>query len=147
MILEATGILFLGGPSMIATDMMAFAKSDLYVFGISVAIVFLLLLYTFLGILDMQYCQLLMQQLQLISTASLLGFMDWKISVVSSNFIALLLILTISLTVHILVRYNELLAHTSNKTNAIAKACQQMFSSVLLCCIYNCYCVHITDIG
>ena len=41
-------------------------------------------------------------------TAGFLGFMDWKISVVSSNFIALLLILTISLTVHLLVKINEI---------------------------------------
>ena len=121
------GILFLGGPSMIATDMMAFIKSDLYVFGISVAIVFLLLLYTFFGDFRYAILPIINAAVATISTASLLGFMDWKISVVSSNFIALLLILTISLTVHILVRYNELLAHTSNKTNAIAKACQQMF--------------------
>jgi len=42
------------------------------------------------------------------TTSSILGYADWKISVVSSNFIALLLILTISITVHVIERFIEL---------------------------------------
>tara|TARA_X000000950_G_scaffold86016_1_gene108237 strand:+ start:1 stop:1536 length:1536 start_codon:yes stop_codon:yes gene_type:complete len=53
--------------------------------------------------------------------------MDWKISVVSSNFIALLLILTISLTVHLLVKINELKKELDFK-RAIIKGYDQMFA-------------------
>ena len=61
-----------------------------------------------------------------IFTASFLGLAGWKISVVSSNFIALLLILTISLTVHVLVRFNDVRHEMNSVDDAIAEACKQM---------------------
>ena len=60
-------------------------------------------------------------------TAGFLGYMDWKISVVSSNFIALLLILTISLTVHLLVKINEIKKEMDIK-DAIIHGYDQMFA-------------------
>ena len=60
-------------------------------------------------------------------TAGFLGYMDWKISVVSSNFIALLLILTISLTVHVLVKVNELIKDYSDRRSALIESVNQMF--------------------
>jgi predicted RND superfamily exporter protein len=53
--------------------------------------------------------------------------MDWKISVVSSNFIALLLILTISLTVHVLVKINELQKGSIDNNKSLIDAVDQMF--------------------
>ena len=66
------------------------------------------MLYLFFGSLWYVLLPLLNAFLATFITAGFLGFMDWKISVVSSNFIALLLILTISLTVHLLVKINEI---------------------------------------
>ncbi|MFL2840361.1 MAG: RND family transporter, partial [Pseudohongiellaceae bacterium] len=43
-----------------------------------------------------------------ICTVGLLGLLDWPVTVISSNFISLLLIITISLNVHLIVRYREL---------------------------------------
>ena len=106
------GTLFLGGASMIATDMMTFIKSDLAAFGIGVALVFCLMLYLFFQNIWFVLLPLANASISTIFTASILGLMDWKISVISSNFIALLLILTISLTVHVLVRFIEI-----SKTN------------------------------
>ena len=103
---EAT--IYLGGPSMIATDMMEYIESDLVIFGTAVAFIFALMLYLFFGSLWYVLLPLLNAFLATFITAGFLGFMDWKISVVSSNFIALLLILTISLTVHLLVKINEI---------------------------------------
>ena len=60
-------------------------------------------------------------------TAGFLGFMDWKISVVSSNFIALLLILTISLTVHVLVKINELKNESIDYKDSLIDSVNQMF--------------------
>ena len=95
------GTLFLGGASMIATDMMSFIKSDLAVFGAGVAIIFCLMLYVFFQNIWFVILPLSNAFVTTAFTASVLGLMDWKISVISSNFIALLLILTSSLTVHI----------------------------------------------
>ena len=122
---EAT--IYLGGPSMIATDMMDYIESDLVIFGTAVAVIFALMLYLFFGSLWYVLLPLLNAFLATFITAGFLGFMDWKISVVSSNFIALLLILTISLTVHLLVKINEI-KQEKNLRNAIVEGYGQMFA-------------------
>jgi len=122
---EAT--IYLGGPSMIATDMMEYIESDLVIFGTAVAVIFALMLYLFFGSLWYVLLPLLNAFLATFITAGFLGFMDWKISVVSSNFIALLLILTISLTVHLLVKINEI-KKEKNLRDAIVEGYGQMFA-------------------
>ena len=122
---EAT--IYLGGPSMIATDMMQYIESDLIIFGSAVALIFALMLFIFFGSLWFVLLPLMNAFLATFITAGFLGYMDWKISVVSSNFIALLLILTISLTVHLLVKINELNKQTNFK-DAIIQGYDQMFA-------------------
>ena len=119
--------IYLGGPSMIATDMMDYIEADLMVFGTAVALIFALMLYLFFGSIWLVVLPLMNASLATFITAGFLGYMDWKISVVSSNFIALLLILTISLTVHLLVKINEIKKDTDFRT-AIVKGYDQMFA-------------------
>ena len=119
--------IYLGGPSMIATDMMDYIEADLIVFGTAVALIFALMLYLFFGSIWLVVLPLMNAFLTTFITAGFLGYMDWKISVVSSNFIALLLILTISLTVHLLVKINEIKKDTDFRT-AIVKGYDQMFA-------------------
>ena len=106
---------------MIATDMMSFIKSDLMTFGAGVAIVFCLMLYLFFQNMWFVVLPLGIALVTTAFTASVLGLMDWKISVISSNFIALLLILTISLTVHVLVRFTEVSRNSESVDDAIYK--------------------------
>ena len=120
------GTLFLGGASMIASDMMSFIKSDLLIFGIGVALVFCLMLYLFFQNIWFVLLPLGNAIITTAFTASILGLMDWKISVISSNFIALLLILTISLTVHVLVRFTEVCRNSESVDDAIYKTLNQM---------------------
>jgi len=122
---EAT--LYLGGPAMITSDMMDYIKSDLVVFGSAVALVFAVMLYVFFGNIWFVILPILNAFFTTFVTAGFLGFMDWKISVVSSNFIALLLILTISLTVHVLVKINELKKESTDYKNSLIDSVNQMF--------------------
>ncbi len=119
--------IYLGGPSMIASDMMDYIESDLIIFGSAVALIFALMLYLFFGSLWYVVMPLINAFLAAFITAGFLGYMDWKISVVSSNFIALLLILTISLTVHLLVKINEIKKEMDIK-DAIINGYDQMFA-------------------
>jgi len=121
--------IFLGGPSMIAVDMMSFIQSDLMIFGIAVAIVFSLMLYLFFGNIWLVMLPIMNAFITSFCTAGFLGFMNWKISVVSSNFFALLLILTNSLTVHISVRLID--NKRSNNYKSIKSAFQIMFMPCL----------------
>ena len=123
---SASGVLFLGGASMIASDMMSFIKSDLAVFGVGVALVFCIMLFLFFRNIWFVLLPLANAFITTAFTASILGLMDWKISVISSNFIALLLILTISLTVHVLVRFIEVSKAESSISDAMNVTLNQM---------------------
>ena len=119
--------LYLGGPTMITSDMMDYIRSDLVLFGTAVALIFAIMLYLFFGNIWLVTLPLTNALVTTFITAGFLGFMDWKISVVSSNFIALLLILTISLTVHVLVKVNELKKENPNFKEALSESVNQMF--------------------
>jgi predicted RND superfamily exporter protein len=119
--------LYLGGPAMITSDMMEYIKSDLVIFGAAVASVFAIMLYLFFGNIWYVILPISNAFLTTFVTAGFLGYMDWKISVVSSNFVALLLILTISLTVHVLVKINELSQESADKQKFLIEAIYQMF--------------------
>ena len=124
---KSDATLYLGGPAMITSDMMDYIRSDLVIFGSAVALVFAIMLYLFFGNIWFVLLPILNAFFTTFVTAGFLGFMDWKISVVSSNFIALLLILTISLTVHVLVKINELKNESIDYKNSLIDATNQMF--------------------
>jgi predicted RND superfamily exporter protein len=109
--------LFLGGVSMIADDMVSFIRSDLKVFGVGV-LVFLILT---LGIIFRAIRWILLPMLCCVVSAvcmiGLLGWLDWKVTVISSNFISLQLIITMAITVHLIVRYRELLSLSPQAPN------------------------------
>jgi predicted RND superfamily exporter protein len=104
------GTLFLGGVSMIADDMISFIKSDLRIFG---SAVFLLLVLTIAVIFRRTYWVLLPMLVCVVSITCVLGFLGWfgwEVTVVSSNFISLQLIITLAMTIHLMVRYREFAA-------------------------------------
>ncbi|TKJ32600.1 MAG: hypothetical protein CEE38_22815 [Planctomycetes bacterium B3_Pla] len=109
--------LFLGGVSMIADDMISFIKNDLKVFGVGV----LLFLILTLGIIFRAIRWILLPMLCCVVSAvcmiGLLGWLRWEVTVISSNFISLQLIITMAITVHLIVRYRELHAKTPEAPN------------------------------
>jgi predicted RND superfamily exporter protein len=102
--------IYLGGPDMITADMVDFIKSDLAVFGIGI-LVFMIATLSFIFrsirwvILPVATCALC-----LTIVLGLLSWLDWRLTVISSNFVSLLLIITLALTIHLIVRYRELFA-------------------------------------
>ncbi|MDP6031014.1 MAG: MMPL family transporter, partial [Alphaproteobacteria bacterium] len=102
------GVLYLGGVPMITDDMVTFVRNDLIVFGGGV-LVFLIIVLTaifrelrwvVLPLLNCFYAGLIMM--------GVLGLIGWKVTVISSNFLALMLIITISMNIHLIVRYRQL---------------------------------------
>lgn len=100
--------LFLGGVPMIAADSVSFIEGDVVVFGGSALLVIILIL----AVAFRQIGWVMMPLLNCVATGflmvCLLGLLNWPISVVSSNFLSLLLIITLSLNIHLIVRYREL---------------------------------------
>jgi hypothetical protein len=102
--------LYLGGAPLIADDMVTFVQNDLATFSLVV----LAFITVALGLIFRQkrwvVLPLICCAFAGVIVLGILGLMDWRVTVVSSNFMSLLLIITISLTVHLMVRYRELRA-------------------------------------
>lgn len=105
---EKDGKLFIGGVSMIAVDVVAFVKSDLATFGTILFVLIGVVLYIIFRQARFVFLPLFICFLSVVTTSGILGFFGWEITVISSNFIALQLILTISIVLHLIVMYREL---------------------------------------
>jgi len=105
---DEVGKIYLGGIPMIADDMMSFIKSDIIVFGLGVLLfiiatlwlVFRKLIWIIVPISSCFFSVLIM--------VGLLGLLGWKVTVISSNFIALMLILTMAMNIHMSTRFLQL---------------------------------------
>ena len=110
------GDIYLGGTAMIASDMIGFIKSDLQYFAFGVLIMFVVTLSIIFKKVRWVTMPLVSSALIALFVIGFLGWMDWRVTVVSSNFISLLLIISISLTIHLIVRYQELFETHSSAT-------------------------------
>ena len=109
--------LFLGGVSMIADDMISFIKSDLKIFGFGVLLFLILMLGIIFRAIRWILLPMLCCMVSAICMIGLLEWLGWEVTVISSNFISLQLIITMAITVHLIVRYRELLALTPQAPN------------------------------
>ena len=103
------GVLHLGGVPMIAAEMIAFVKQDLAVFGLVVLGLVMAVLYAAFGQMRWVLLPLGTAAASIVATMGALGYLHLPATVISSNFVALLAIMTISLNIHLIVRYRELL--------------------------------------
>ena len=126
-------VIYLGGAPMIADDLVTFVQADLRSF--SVAVVLLIIFALGLIFRKLRWVAMPLACCAVAGTimVGILGLMDWRVTVVSSNFISLLLIITISLTVHLMVRYRELRAtrRFSNHDKLLRHAVRSMFRPCL----------------
>lgn len=127
--------IFLGGVSMITADMLTYIKSDLIVFG-AVLIAFIVVVLAIIFrewrfvILPLATC--------LVSVILMLGWLswiDWRLTVISSNFVALLLIMSFAFTIYVVVRYRELHAQHPDWSQAdlVMKTARMMAAP----CLYS----------
>ena len=107
--------LHLGGVNMIADDMVEFVKSDLHIFSYVIVGLIVGLLYILLQDIRFVLIPILISALSIITISGCFGLFGWEITVISSNFISLVLIMNISLVVHLIVKYKELSKKDTNK--------------------------------
>ena len=122
------GTLYLGGIPMIADDMITFIKNDLLVFGagvfafmvIMLSIIFRQPRFVLLPLCSCVFAVVIMM--------GLLGLTGWPVTVISSNFISLMLILTMSMNVHLIVRYRQLSRDFAgqNQTELVSRTVRRM---------------------
>ncbi|MDB4307672.1 MMPL family transporter [Gammaproteobacteria bacterium] len=102
----------LGGLSMIVSDMISYIRHDIVVFGSLILAFLIVLLSIIFGRWYWVVISLLCCVVSVLMMVGLLGLLHWSVTVVSSNFVALMLIFSLSLTVHLIQRYREL--HAEN---------------------------------
>jgi len=123
----------LGGIPMIADDMMSYIKSDIVVFGIGVFIFIIFTLWLIFKNLKWVIMPLLGCSTSVIIMIGLLGLIGWKVTVISSNFIALMLILNMAMNIHVTVRFLQLKKEFPQltKDEAVMEASKKMMLPIL----------------
>ena len=106
--------IFLGGPDMITADMVDFIKSDLIIFGTGILLFIIATLLLIFRKLRWVVLPLATCTLCLVTILGFLSWIDWRLTVISSNFVSLLLIITLALCIHLIVRYRELQAQMAD---------------------------------
>ncbi len=125
--------IYLGGAPMIADDLVTFVQGDLSSFSFAVVLLIIFALGLIFRKVRWVALPLACCAVAGVIMVGVLGLMDWRVTVVSSNFISLLLIITISLTVHLTVRYRELRAtrHYTNHDKLLRHSVLSMFRPCL----------------
>ncbi len=105
---ENVGKIHLGGIPMIADDMMTFIKSDIIVFGLGVLLFIIATLWLVFKKLIWIIVPISSCFFSVVIMMGILGLLNWKVTVISSNFIALMLILTMAMNIHMSTRFLQL---------------------------------------
>ncbi len=99
--------IFVGGATMVTADMIAFIKSDLSVFGVGVLLFMILIMAIIFRQKRFVVLPILTCVAAVIIVLGFLSWIDWRLTVISSNFVSLLLIISLAINIHLLVRYRE----------------------------------------
>jgi hypothetical protein len=127
------GKIYLGGIPMIADDMMTFIKNDIVIFGLGVLLFIIATLWFVFRKLIWIIVPISSCLFSVIIMMGLLGILGWKVTVISSNFIALMLILTMAMNIHMSTRFLQLKKNfpTKNSFEIISLTANKMFWPIL----------------
>ena len=125
----------MGGVPMIADDLVSYVKRDLVNFGSVMLLFVVVMLWLFFRNWRFVLMPLVCGASILVLVSGLLGLLDWPVTVISSNFMSLLLIITMSLTVHLIVRYRELQQERPEESHS--GRLQLVLRSMVVPCAYT----------
>jgi len=130
---DSVAKIYLGGIPMITDDMMSFIKSDIIVFGLGVLLFIIATLWFIFRKLIWIIIPISSCFFSVIIMTGLLGLLGWKVTVISSNFIALMLILTMAMNIHMSTRFLQLKKDYPNLKNfdIISMTTGKMFWPIL----------------
>lgn len=128
--------LFLGGVPMVIDDMISFIKSDLKVFGLGMLCFLVLTLGVVFKKLRWVFLPMFCCAFSTVVMFGFLGIFGWEVTVISSNFVSLQLIITMSFTIHLIVRYRELLRDQPEIENR--DLIRESVRVIFLPCLFSC---------
>ena len=123
----------LGGIPMIADDMMSYIKNDIIIFGVGVLVFIIITLWFIFKKIVWVIIPLSSCIFSVIIMTGMLGLIGWKVTVISSNFIALMLILTMAMNIHMSTRFLQIKTEFANekKIKILEKTTQKMFLPIM----------------
>lgn len=127
--------LYLGGISMITNDMLDFIQHDITVFGIGILLFIMLALFVFFGKLRWVLIPLFSCLVTVLILAGLLSYLDWRITVISSNFPSILLITVLALNVHLVVFYRDFIS--DNPSSSQMERVKATIKTMYWPCLYT----------
>ncbi|MFK7975651.1 MAG: RND family transporter [Halioglobus sp.] len=127
--------LFVGGVPMIAADMVSFVQSDLVIFGGAILGIMLVVLAIVFRRVRWVVIPLITCSSAVTVMLGLLGALDWRMTVISSNFVAVLLIISLALSIHLIVRYREL--HAQNPDGDLHERILNTVRLMIVPCVYT----------
>ena len=122
------GVFYLAGAPLISNDIKTFIKNDIIVFGISILAIMFIVLYLFFRRLSWVLLSLGCAILNVMLVAGLIGLLELQLTLISANFVALLIIFSITLSIHVIIRYQEICSLNPDSDNNIVVALQQIFT-------------------
>ncbi|MDC0197243.1 MMPL family transporter [Candidatus Thioglobus sp.] len=127
--------LFLGGVPMIRNDVINFIRSDLIVFSIAVVITMTLMLLILFRKIRWVIIPITISIIGALFMTGLISAIGWKVTVISANFFSLLLVMTLSVIIHLVVRYREISKQNLKQNNA--DNIRQTLSQMIRPCLYT----------
>ena len=110
--------LFLGGVPMIRNDAIAYIKSDLIVFSLAVLLAMSIMLAIFFHKIRWVAVPIIISIIGALFMTGVISAIGWKVTVISANFFSLLLVMTLSVTIHLVVRYREVSSNNPDATSS-----------------------------
>ncbi|MDG0996530.1 MAG: MMPL family transporter [Gammaproteobacteria bacterium] len=126
-----SGEFYLAGAPLISNDIKLFVLNDVRTFGLSILGIMLIVLYAFFRRLSWVLLPLACASLNVLLVTGLIGWLNIQLTVISANFVALLIIFSITLAIHVIIRYQEV-SVSGTSTDKLGEALRQ----IAVPCIY-----------
>jgi len=128
---QDSGEFYLAGAPLIANDIKLFVLNDVRTFGLSILGIMLVVLFAFFRRLSWVLLPLACASLNVLLVTGLIGWLNIQLTVISANFVALLIIFSITLAIHVIIRYQEV-SVSGTSTDKLGEALRQ----IAVPCIY-----------
>lgn len=99
--------LILGGIMMVADDMISFVKNDIAIYGSAILLIMVFMLWIIFRQIRFVVLPIVISFSAVVMTTGIVALVGLDVTVVSSNFVAMQLITTLSLVIHLIVSYRE----------------------------------------
>ncbi len=128
------GEFYLAGAPLIGNDMKVYVVQDIRTFGIAILVIMMVVLFLFFRKPAWIFLALICAVLNVLLVAGLASLLGFQLTIISSNFVALLIIFSITLSIHVIIRYQEIQA--KNPNDSVDTEIKTAISQIITPCSY-----------